>query len=79
LIFHQGDERRHDHRKTSAHDGRKLETQRFPSAGRQEGEDITARNACLDNFALQGAEFPVTERLLERGGQQISPGAGDSR
>ena len=66
LIFHQRDERRDDDGESGPHERGKLEAERFAAAGRQQGEDVLARERVADDFLLQRAERSEAEELFQR-------------
>ena len=59
LVLHQGDEGCHHQREAVPHQGRNLETHGFPAAGREDGEDVAARERLLDDALLHGPESVI--------------------
>jgi len=56
LVFHQRNQRRDDDRETVAREGGKLKAKRFATTGRQQREDVPARERILDDLLLQRPE-----------------------
>jgi hypothetical protein len=65
LVLHQGDQRRHNDGGAGEVQGRELVTQRFPRAGRHDGEGVVALQHRTDHFILSGPQALVTEGLLQ--------------
>ena len=69
LVFHQGDERRDDHREPVEQQGRDLVTERLAAAGGHDRQRVAPGQNILDHFALQRAEgsFVQTDEVQCQG------------
>ncbi len=76
LVLHQGDQRRDHHGEARPGQGRQLEAEGLASAGRQQGENVPARQGRLDDLPLVGAERIIAERAPQEGGQVGVGGCG---
>jgi hypothetical protein len=56
LVAHERDQRRHHHGEPVAQQRGQLIAQRFPAAGRHDGQHVAAREHRVDDLALAGAE-----------------------
>lgn len=76
LVLHEGDERRNDQDGAAEQTRGELVGERFSGAGWHERDTIAAREDGIDDLALSGAEFGVTEDVAEDllGGGAISGG-----
>ena len=64
LILHQRNQRRNHDRESARAAGGQLKAERFAAAGRQQREDIAARQRVADDFLLQRPERVVAEMLF---------------
>jgi hypothetical protein len=66
LVLHQRNERGDNDREAVARERGKLEAKRFAAAGRQQREDVVARQRIADDFLLQWPERGEAEVLLQK-------------
>jgi hypothetical protein len=76
LIFHQCNQRRHDHRAARQHDGGQLVAQRLAGAGGHDGQRRFAGERAIDHRPLSGAQARQPEYVAQGGAGAAPKGRG---